>query len=111
MKTWEDAIYRGNNMRLMKCHIAVAILYAVLVGGIAATVLTKDRWWFLFLMPGAFVFLHLLLAYGSYRKVELSRKTSVVVFLILAIGTIPIGTLLAIFVFLPATQWQAPSDS
>lgn len=86
-------------------------MYALLVGGISATALTTDRRFLLLLMPGGLVLLHLLLAYGSYRKVELSRKASVVVFLILAIGTVPIGILLAIFVFMPATQWQSPNDS
>lgn len=111
MKTWETAIYRGNNIRLMKCHITVAILYLVIVGGIVATTITSDQWPLLLLMPGLFVFLHLLLAYGSYRKVELSRKVSVFLFLVLAIGAAPVGILLAIFIFMPATQWHLPENS
>jgi len=109
MKTWEAPIYRENDIRLMKCHIAVVILYLIF-GAVIATVITPNDWPLLLLMPGVFVYLHLLLAYGSYRKVELSRKASVVVFLMLAIGTIPVGPLLAVFIFMPATQWQIPKD-
>lgn len=109
MKTWEAPIYRENNLRLMKYHIAVAILYLIF-GVFIATLLTRNEWPLLLLIPGVFVYLHLLLAYGCYRKLELSRKASVAVFLLLAIGTIPVGPLLVIFIFMPATQWQIPKD-
>jgi hypothetical protein len=110
MQTWETSIYRENNIYLMKCHIAVVIFYLIL-GMVIATVITSDEWPFLLLMPGVFVFLHSLLAYGSYRKLELSRKASVVAFVFLAIGTAPVGFLLAVFLLMPATQWQTPKDS
>lgn len=93
----------------MKFHIAVVILYLILWGSVATAV--TDGWPPLLLLPGVFVVLHLLLAYGSYRKVELSRKVSVWVFVMLAIGTAPVGMLLAAFFFLPATQWKIPQDS
>jgi hypothetical protein len=49
---------------------------------------------------------HSVLAYGSHKKIELSRKVSEFVFAMLILA-FPVGTLLAMFLFLPATVWQA----
>lgn len=108
MKTWETAtIYRENNIRLMKCHLAVAALYIVF--GVFLLAAKGEEMLPALILLGIPVSLHTLLAYGSYKKVELSRKASVVMFILLAIGTAPIGIALAIFLFIPATQWQAPT--
>jgi hypothetical protein len=53
------------------------------------------------------VSVHLLLAYGSHKRVELSRKVSEFIFATF-IFAFPIGTVLAIFLFLPATTWEVP---
>lgn len=104
MKTWDADIYRSNHLRLMSCHLVLAGLSLALC---ATTALLLDAAALLLvaLVP---VLLHSLLAYGSYRKIELSRKASVVVFVLLAITAIPVGTLLALFVLLPCTQWETP---
>lgn len=86
------------------------ILYLLLGAGIFALT-SGESAGFLLVMPGIPVLLHLLLAYGSYKKIELSRKTSVVIFALLAITALPIGTILSLFLFLPATQWEVPQDS
>lgn len=110
MQKLEVEMYRENNIRLMKCHIGMLILYLLIGVGVMAFISSGATFFSLFMLSIP-VFLHLLLAYGSYKKIELSRKASVVVFVLLAIGVIPIGTILSIFIFLPATQWKAPQDS
>lgn len=104
MKTWKVDIYRSNHLRLMACHLVLGGLSLALCATVA---LLQDAAALLLvaLIP---VLLHGLLACGSYRKVELSRQASVVVFVLLAITAIPVGTLLALFVLLPCTQWETP---
>jgi hypothetical protein len=54
--------------------------------------------------------IHLALAYGSYRRIDLSRKASEILFALMLLA-FPIGTLLSMFLFLPATVWQASDDN
>jgi phosphatidylserine synthase len=96
-------IFNNNHLRLMKRHIAVLIFYALLGAGIMS-LMKSDKRVFLLIMFGLPVLIHSVLAYGSYKKNEISRQISVVVFVILAIGLMPIGTFVFIFIFLPATQ-------
>jgi hypothetical protein len=56
-----------------------------------------------------FFLIHLVLSYGSYERIELSRKASEIAFVLLMV-VFPIGTLLSMFLFLPATMWQVPDD-
>ena len=106
MKTWDSDIYHCNHLRLMTCHLVLVGLNLAL-GITGALLLEAAALLLVTLLP---LLLHGLLAYGSYRKLELSRKASVVVFVLLALGTIPIGTLVVLFVLLPTTQWQTPAD-
>ena len=89
----------------MKCHISLAIVYLILC---VLAVSLSER-----LTGGQIILIaptliHLTLAYGSYKKIELSRKISVFVFILFAIGTAPIGTIIAIFWLLPSTTWVTP---
>jgi hypothetical protein len=103
-------IFNNNHLRLMKCHIAVLIFNALIGLGILSLAGGGEKL-FLLIIPGIPILLHSILAYGSYKKIEMSRKASVVVFVLLAIGAIPIGTIISIFFFLPATQWKTPPDA
>jgi hypothetical protein len=87
----------------MRCHLGVLAFY-LLVGSLLV-------WWagnliisVAFALPVA---LHSVLAYGSYKRIEFSRKVSEFVFAMLILA-FPVGTLLAMFLFLPATVWQSP---
>jgi hypothetical protein len=93
----------------MKCHIVISVLYVFL--GVWGTSLIGygAKLFVLLIFPGVFVFLHALLAYGSYKGIEISRKASEMVFVLIGIGA-PIGTLIAIFFLLPTTQWETPKD-
>jgi hypothetical protein len=53
------------------------------------------------------IVLHLLLALGSYKKIEFSRKVSEIVFALLLLA-FPVGTLMSMYIFLPATTWKSP---
>lgn len=108
MRIQNGDIYRANHRRLMRYHLVLAAINLAL-GTAAAFLLGPDRPGLL-LIPVFAALLHGLLAYGSHRRAELARKASVVLFVLLAIGTTPIGTLIVLFVLLPATQWQTPPD-
>lgn len=92
----------------MKCHISLAIIYLLIGGAIASH---SDRLTGFLTLFGTPTLIHSILAYGSYRKVELSRKLSVFMFVLLAIGTPPVGTIVAIFWLLPTTIWAVPENS
>lgn len=91
----------------MRCHIVLFMLY-FLIGVWVALSIGYSKELFILIIPGVWVFLHALLAYGSYKGIEVSRKISVVVFMLVAIALMPIGTLIAVFVLLPSTQWEIP---
>ncbi len=112
MRTWDSAIYNNNHITLMKCHIGMTVFYGFLYG-VVVTLLPQDinssssaiATGF-FLLP---VLLHLALSYGSYKRIEISRKVSEIVFVLLMLA-LPIGTLLSMFLFLPATTWKIPDE-
>lgn len=113
MRKWDSEIFDNNHLRLMKCHVGLAIFYLCLSMAVIATFDNTERAASLFTAAALFSipgFLHLLLSYGSFRRIELSRKTSEVVFALMLLA-FPIGTFLAIFLFLPATEWKAREDS
>jgi len=88
----------------MKCHIGVFIFYLIIgIFVIIASRVTEEL-----IVFAIFMFLltliHGLLAYGSYKKIEISRKISEFIFA-LCLLAFPVGTFLAIYLFLPATQW------
>lgn len=97
----------------MKCHIGMAVFYGCLFGFVIAMLDRTISSASYALAVGFFsvpVLLHLVLSYGSFRRFELSRKASEVVFALLLLA-FPIGTLLSMFLFLPATGWKTPDDS
>jgi hypothetical protein len=121
MRKWNSEIFKNNHLRLMKCHIGMAIFYFCLFGFFTMFAQTERTESFVFVLVKGFYFLliliHLALSYGSYRRIELSRKASEIVFALVLV-TSPIGNFLSTFLFflsmylfLPATMWQAPDDN
>ncbi len=51
--------------------------------------------------------MHGVLSYGSYRKIEISRRISEFVFGFLLL-VFPVGTFLSMYLLMPATQWRDP---
>ena len=107
MRKWDTEIFRNNHVRLMKRHFGLAIVYLLICWTVASL---GDFLVGSLILFGTPALIHLILAYGSHRKVELSRKVSVFIFVLLAIGTAPIGTIVAIFWLIPTTIWAAPEN-
>jgi hypothetical protein len=111
MRKWNSEIYNDNHLRLMKCHIGIAVFYFCLL--LLALLLKQEAAARNLVFPVhvfiLFFLTHLVLAYGSYERIELSRKASEIAFVLLMV-LFPIGTLLSMFLFLPATMWQVPDD-
>jgi hypothetical protein len=109
MQKWQNETYLKNNMRLMRRHIGLLVLYILFSAWVMSVLWNGKN----LLLPVALVIpivLHSLLAYGSYKSMEMSRKASVAVFVLLAIGAMPVGTIISIFFLLPTTQWKAPEN-
>lgn len=113
MRKWDIEIFNRNHLRLMRFHIGMAAFYGCICALVIAlwdrTVSTAS----IALTFGCFALpalLHIALAYGSYKRIELSRKASEIVFALL-IFAFPIGTFLSLFWFLPATVWKFPDES
>ena len=115
MKTWHTT-YRDNHLRLKRVHIGCTIFYALFMPPTLLVLLMSipiNSFLTLLLMVILCTFpigLHALLAYGAAQKYEWSRKASEIVFAMMLLG-FPIGTWLAIYFFLPRTQWQAPDET
>ena len=115
MKTWHTT-YRDNHLRLKRVHIGCTIFYALFLLPMLLALLMQQpiNSFFTLLLMVIFctfpICLHALLAYGAAQKYECSRKVSEMVFAIMLLG-FPIGTWLAIYFFLPRTQWQAPDET
>ena len=91
----------------MKCHVFLAIIYLIFFCFIVSDIEHPSIGLVLFTTPAL---IHFSLALGSYKKNELSRKISVFMFILIAIGTAPIGTIIAIFWLLPCTTWATPES-
>jgi hypothetical protein len=113
MRTYECDIFDDNHLLLMKCHIWFCILWLLLpIGGIANVFSSAENFHPVMAVISIVVFslpalMHGLLAYGSYRKMEISRRISEFVFGFLLLA-FPVGTFLSMYVCLPATQWKDP---
>jgi hypothetical protein len=101
--------YDSNPRLLAKCHIGVAVTFIVLsVSGFIlfpeASVKSKA------ILAGLFALglIHAALAPTCDRRNELARRISELLFSALILA-FPVGTLLSIYLFLPATQWQRPA--
>jgi len=93
-----------NHLALAKFHVALAFVYITLFVIIMNTVSNNYSqkpllMFYLFL----FFFLHSFLAIGARKKMEITRKISVAVG-VLMLAVFPIGTILS-FYFLPYTEW------
>jgi hypothetical protein len=113
MKKWSTETFQHNHLRLMKCHLwFVAFWLAVAFGGAAYVFRDRGGISSELISFSAFysipALMHGLLAYGSFNKIELSRRASEVVFALLLV-VFPVGTFLSMFIFLPATQWKIPT--
>jgi hypothetical protein len=98
-----------NPIRLSRFHMGLAIFYLAL-GGFLAWLAANTNFPLIgvsVLVP--FVVLHLMLAYGTRKQDEFSRKVSVLVGVLMLLA-IPIGPIIAIK-FLPLTVWDKKDDT
>jgi len=95
-----------NHLTLAKFHIALAIVYITLFATIMIIVSNNNYTHRPLLMLYLFLlfFLHAFLAIGSRKKMEISRKISVAVG-VLMLAVFPVGTIFS-FYFLPYTEWK-----
>ncbi len=104
-------IYRNNNVKLAASHVSMVAIYILILGGLYLLGLdTGGSGGYLKIAAmifAPFVLLHTALAVGAYLKIELSRRVSELVFALLLLG-FPVGTFLAIYLFLPTCVWVAP---
>lgn len=116
MQTWNSDIFQSNHLRLMKCHIGLLVLWLIVTFfGIAAQVFdpgsdSDGSDVAMVVFCALMAVLHAALSYGSYKKIEVSRKASEFIFA-LTLLAFPIGTFLAMYLLLPATQWKEPENS
>lgn len=104
-------VYRNNNVKLAASHVFMVLIYIAIIlafylldriyGGFA------DGMKYILTVFLSFSAFHGALAIGAYLKIELSRRVSEFVFAIMLLG-FPVGTFLAIYLFLPACVWVAP---
>jgi len=113
MRKWESEIFRNNHLRLMKCHIGFcAFWFVIAVGGLVYFLLNSEGITAVIVVIFVVVYslpvlMHGLLSYGSYKKIEASRRISEFIFALLLLA-FPIGTFLSMYLCLPTTQWKAP---
>lgn len=107
MQKWDSEIFANNHIRLMKCHIGMAIFYCCLcflVTSLSYRTVSTASFAVNIVFFSLPAFLHLALSYGSYKRIEVSRKASEIVFALMILA-FPIGTLLSMLLFLPATTY------
>lgn len=107
MRRWESEIYENKHVTLMRCHLGMLAFY--LLAGLLLVLWQASAIGTLIITAALAlpVAVHSVLAYGSHKKIELSRKVSEFIFATFILA-FPVGTLLAMFLFLPATEWKAP---
>ncbi|MDR1648495.1 MAG: hypothetical protein LBR88_10790 [Zoogloeaceae bacterium] len=110
----------ANNPRLLaKCHVGVALTYLILsILGILDSIQSEEasiqsadiNIQVIIVLAVFFVLglIHAALAPACARRSERARRISEFLFSALILA-FPVGTLLSIYLFLPATQWQAPA--
>lgn len=114
MKKYEN-VFNDNHLRLMRVHIGLIVFYFVFFGllsyGLSLLTINEAEQRsimqiFLKMIYGfspLFV-LHLVLAMGAKKKLEVSRRLSEIVFVIMFLA-FPVGTILSALYFLPKTVW------
>lgn len=114
MKRHEN-IFNDNHLKLMRVHIGLIVFYFVLFAVVSygLSLLTVNEpeqrsvmQIFLKMVYGfsPLFILHLALAIGAKKKLEVSRRLSEIVFVIMFLA-FPIGTILSALYFLPKTVW------
>lgn len=94
-----------NHLTLAKFHIALAIVYITLFATIMIVVSNNYTHRPLLMLYLFLIFcLHSFLAIGARKKMEISRKISVAVG-VLMLAVFPVGTIIS-FYFLPYTEWE-----
>lgn len=108
-------IFQNNHIKLMKIHQCLAIFYAIIllvieiflfsngVGELSVQLMPI----LIFAFP---IILHIVLAIGAREKNDLARQVSVAIFVLMFL-CVPIGTILSMMVFLPATQWHENDEN
>jgi len=110
MKHW-DTVYQDNHLSLMKIHFGLAIFYVLIMSGILFLILndvscSQIQWGnflilvIIMIIPSS---VHMALAYGARAKLELSRRLSMVVFILLFL-IFPIGSIFSACVGFPVLQ-------
>jgi len=116
MKHW-DTVYQDNHLSLMKIHFGLAIFYVLIMSGILFLILndvscSQIQWGnflilvIIMIIPSS---VHMALAYGARAKLELSRRLSMVVFILLFL-IFPIGSIFSACVGFPVLQWENHDD-
>ncbi|MCL2021921.1 MAG: hypothetical protein FWG81_07490 [Betaproteobacteria bacterium] len=106
MRKWESGIFRNNHLRMTKCHFWLFVLY-MCTGLILVSIDTDPTSIIILFFWFSLALIHILLSYGSYKKIEIARRISEFVFATYLLG-FPVGTFLAMYLFLPATLWKNP---
>ena len=110
MRKWDSVIFKNNHLRLMMWHIFFAFFWLFIP--IIAMVKIKNKGSVGgMLIPIIISFLptliHGALSYGSYKKIEISRKISEFIFGMMLLA-FPVGTFLSMCFILPTLQWKNP---
>ena len=100
-----STVYSSNPVRLMRFHIFLAVLYFLIAVLMSLLIVAQLKTYLPYLVAVCLIFfLHLVLAVGSYRRYEWSRKTSEIVGVIMFLG-VPVGTILG-YLLLQRTMWK-----
>lgn len=108
MKEW-NTIYQNNHLSLMKIHIGLAIFYGLMAFFILYNEKHSEiKWVNLFIFIIILItpsLIHIALAFGARQKSELSRRLSMVAFILIFL-LFPIGSIFSVCVGFPALQWE-----
>jgi phosphatidylserine synthase len=112
MRKWDGAIFKNNHLRLMMWHIFFALFWFLIPVVVMIKIQSKGSAGML--IPIAISFLptlmHGVLSYGSYKKIEISRKISEFIFGMMLLA-FPVGTFLSMYLILPTLQWKNPEEN
>ena len=94
-----NSIYNDNNIKLIKFHIVLMILY-----GMFAIIFLSANMFLYTAVASIMSILHFVTIFLVKNKLEIGRKISEILAMIILIG-FPIGTLIGYFM-LPKTVWN-----
>lgn len=107
MTTWESEIYNNNHNRLKRLHWWLSGFYCFIF--FIIIIFMKKISFFLSLTILMMFIIHVILAIGSGKKLESSRKASEIIGALMLLG-FPIGTLVGYFL-VQRTLWVEPIES